>query len=136
MKIKIIGATAFVAASVLLVGCGGDKEEASTPAANANKVQATAPSGDRMAIAKGTVKFAKTCATCHNADAKGMPNLGKDLTISEFFRDSTNEELVEFVKVGRPATETTVAMPPKGGFTDLTDEDILNVIKYVRTLQQ
>lgn len=134
MKIQIIGAAALVSAGVLLVGCGGDKEESSAPAAS--KVESSAPAGDRMAIAKGTVKFGKTCATCHGADAKGMPNLGKDLTVSEFFRDSTDQELLEFVKTGRPATETAAEMPPKGGFPDLTDEDILNVIKYVRTLEQ
>lgn len=134
MKIQNIGTAALVSATLLLVGCGGEKEKAATP--DASKVESSAPTGDRMAIAKGTVKFGKTCATCHGADAKGMLNLGSDLTISEFFRDSSNEELLAYVKVGRPADGTTAAMPPKGGFPDLTDEDIMNIIKYLRTIQQ
>lgn len=131
MRILQIGTLAAVSSIALFGGCGEEK-----PSAETSKVENTAPPADRMAIAKGTVKFGKTCATCHGIDAKGMPNLGKDLTVSEFFRDSSDEELLAFVKVGRPATETTVAMPPKGGFESLTDEDILNTIKYIRTLQQ
>jgi mono/diheme cytochrome c family protein len=68
-----------------------------------------------------------------------MPNLGKDLTTSDFVKGKTNPEMVEFLKVGRPASDPLntqgVDMPPKGGNPALTDADLLNIVAYVRTKQ-
>jgi disulfide bond formation protein DsbB len=115
-----------VTLALLLVACGGGSEPADEPAES---------SGDAVA---GETLFQGTCSACHGPDAKGLPNLGKDLTVSEFFQNSTDEELLAFIKVGRPADDpentTGVAMLPKGGNPALTDEDILDIIAYVRTL--
>jgi cytochrome c1 len=47
--------------------------------------------------------------------------------------------LVAFVKVGRPATDplntTKVDMPTRGGNPALTDEDLNNIVVYIRSLQ-
>lgn len=88
---------------------------------------------DRRAVRRGALVFQRTCATCHGADAHGLPDLGKDLTISEFFRDSTDEELLHFVQEGREV-EGGTSMPPRGGFPDLTDDEIRDAITYIRTL--
>ncbi len=89
---------------------------------------------------KGAELFAGTCAACHGPNAEGLPGLGKNLTTSEFVASQTDEQLLEFIKKGRdvtdPANTTGVAMPPSGGNPALTDEDLLNIIAYIRTLQK
>ncbi|HNB52932.1 MAG TPA: cytochrome c [Anaerolineales bacterium] len=111
---------------VLLAACGGSPETG----------QAEASIGDATV---GKTKFESTCIACHGVDAKGLPNLGKDLTTSEFVRTTADLDLVAFVMKGRPpfdpANTTGVDMPPKGGNPALTEEDIKDIISYVRTLQ-
>jgi disulfide bond formation protein DsbB len=113
--------------ALLLVACGGSDEPADEPAASSG--------GDASA---GEPLFQATCSACHGADAKGLPALGKDLTTSEFFQGSSNDEMLAFILVGRDANDpentTGVAMLPKGGNPALTNEDILNIIAYVRTI--
>ena len=79
------------------------------------------------------------CSACHGADGRGLPNLGKDLVESEFVAGLTDSELSNFIKTGRPiwdALNTTgIDMPPKGGNPAMTDDDILAVIAYIRSLQ-
>lgn len=107
---------------VLLAACGGSP----TPT----------PIGD---VTAGKAKFESTCIACHGVDAKGMPNLGKDLTTSEFVKTTVDLDLVTFVSQGRPtfdpANTTGVDMPPKGGNPALTEQDIKDIISYLRTLQ-
>jgi len=112
---------------ISLTACGGST--------NVSPAQA-APTGDPAA---GKELFISTCAVCHGPDAKGLPGLGKDLIASEFVTGKNNSELVEFIKVGRgpddPLNTTGVTMPPKGGKASLTDEDLYNIVAYIRTLQ-
>ena len=70
--------------------------------------------------------------------AKGVPGLGKDMTNSAFIDSQSDAELVEFIKLGRtaddPLNTTGVAMPAKGANVALSDEDILLIVEYMRTL--
>jgi disulfide bond formation protein DsbB len=120
--------------AVVVSACGGSQPSASTPAAPAAK--AVALKGDAV---KGKEKFLGTCAACHGPDAKGMPNLGKNLTTSTFAKGLSDAALVEFIKTGRPATDpantTKVAMPPSGGNPALTDQDLADIVAFVRTLE-
>ena len=88
-------------------------------------------------VSRGETLYNQTCFTCHGPDGKGIPNLGKDLTQSEFVAQSSDAELLAYVQEGRaaddPANTTGIAMPPKGGFDFLTDEDIEAIIAYIRT---
>jgi disulfide bond formation protein DsbB len=90
-------------------------------------------------IAHGTKLFAATCASCHGADARGLPDKGKDLTQSVFTKGLDDDALLEFLKRGRdpgdPSNTTGVAMPPKGGNPALSEDDLLDVIAYLRSLQ-
>ncbi|MBL8164934.1 MAG: c-type cytochrome, partial [Anaerolineae bacterium] len=92
---------------------------------------------DPALIAEGQQLFA-LCAACHGADARGLPNLGKDLVASEFVAGLTDEALLEFIKIGRPIWDplntTGIDMPGKGGNPAMTDEQIVAVIAYVRSL--
>ena len=122
---------AFLA--LFLVACGGGGDEADEPAGET----AAMPEGDAAA---GESKFQSTCAACHGPDAKGLPNLGKDMTISEFIGNSSDAELLAFVKTGRPigdpANTTGVDMPPKGGNPALSDQDLLDIIAFIRTVNE
>jgi disulfide bond formation protein DsbB len=88
----------------------------------------------------GEALFKVTCPACHGQDAKGMPGLGKDMTNSAFITERSDEELVEFIKVGRaaddPMNTTGVPMPPKGLNVALSDDEILAIVKYMRTLSE
>jgi disulfide bond formation protein DsbB len=113
---------------VSLTACGGS--------VNAATVQA-GPAGDPAA---GEKLFMSTCAACHGPDGQGLPSLGKNLVTSEFVLRKTDNELVEFITVGRgpddPLNTTGVTMPPKGNNPALTDEDLYNIVAYLRTLRQ
>lgn len=115
-----------------LVACGGD---AAPPAAEAPPAEVA--KGDPEA---GKQIFASTCSACHGPEGKGIEGLGKDMTTSEFIESQTDDQLVEFIKVGRdpsdPANTTGVAMPPKGGNPALTDDDLYNVVAFIRTLEE
>jgi disulfide bond formation protein DsbB len=91
-------------------------------------------------IASGSKLFATTCSACHGRDAKGLPNLGKDLVHSEFCKGLDDDALLAFIKRGRdpsdPANTTKVGMPPKGGNPALSDDDLLDIISYLRSLQK
>jgi len=88
----------------------------------------------------GKMYFGQTCAACHGIDAKGLPKLGKDLTTSKFVAEETNDELLTFVKQGRlpsdPLNTTGVAMPPKGGNPALADQQLMDIISYLRQLHK
>lgn len=85
----------------------------------------------------GANLYQQTCANCHGTDGKGLPNLGKDLTASEFVQSQSDQAVLAFVKQGRlpndPGNTTGVPMPPKGGNPALTDEQILEIIAFIRT---
>jgi disulfide bond formation protein DsbB len=86
----------------------------------------------------GSKSFQSTCATCHGRDANGLPKLGKSLLTNEFVASKSDEDLVAFLKTGRPAGDplntTGVDMPPKGGNPALSDEDLKSLVAYLRTL--
>ena len=115
-----------------LAACGGEGESG-TDAAPAEPLSV----GD---AANGKEVFMGTCFTCHGDDATGIEGSGTNLTVSEFIRTKTDAELVEYIKVGRemndPLNTTGIAMPPYGANPMLTDQDLADVVAYLRTLQR
>ncbi|MFQ5525638.1 MAG: c-type cytochrome [Thermoanaerobaculia bacterium] len=94
---------------------------------------------DAAEVAEGHKLFRGTCATCHGPNGEGMPKLGKNLNANEFTQRMSDEELVQFLKQGRPAThpdnDRGVDMPPKGGNPALTEADLALIVAYMRSLQ-
>jgi mono/diheme cytochrome c family protein len=109
----------------VLAACGGGGSATSAPAGDATH---------------GQQIFAGTCSACHGPDAKGLAGLGKDLTTSTFVKGLSDADLIAFVKRGRPTSDplntTGVEMPPKGGNPALTDQDIADVVAFVRTINK
>lgn len=134
-----------LALGAVMTGCSDDKETASTettasaPDDTGGEAEDGGGGGGGGDAAEGATLYAATCVACHGPDAKGVPNLGKDLTTSEFVTSTNDADLVEFIKTGRdasdPANTTGVAMPPKGGNPALTDEQILSIVAHLRTLE-
>lgn len=142
----------LLALGLVLAACASDPEAGGTTtggettAANGGT---TVPDGEEPENGEepeggdaeaGAEVFAGTCATCHGPEGKGITGLGKDLTTSQFVADSTDAELIAFLEVGRPADDplntTGVAMPPKGGNPALTEEDLLDVVAYMRSIHE
>ncbi|MCW5777382.1 MAG: c-type cytochrome [Phycisphaeraceae bacterium] len=84
--------------------------------------------------------FVASCSACHGARGEGMEGLGKPLKGSEFVRSKSDGELVAFTKTGRPVWDadntTGIDMPPKGGNPALTDEQIAEIVAFIRTILQ
>jgi mono/diheme cytochrome c family protein len=93
--------------------------------------------GDPVA---GEALFMNTCKSCHGPDAQGLPGRGKNLVTSEFVGGLSDQELVEFLKVGRapndPMNTTGVRMPAMGAKRGLTDEDLYDIAAYLRTIHK
>lgn len=90
-------------------------------------------------IASGTKLFNTTCIACHGPGGVGIKGNGKALAKNDFVRGLNDDALLAFVKRGRdpsdPKNTTGIAMPPKGGNPALSDDDLLDIIAYLRTLQ-
>lgn len=93
---------------------------------------------DPQMVSRGERIYQGLCVACHGFNARGISGLGKTLIGSEFVNTATDEELHNFLVVGRtiqdPLNTTGVMMPPKGGNPSLTDADLYDVVAYIRSL--
>lgn len=116
-----------VAVALLTTGCGDDSVKVTTTAA------ASGP------VAHGQQLARESCSACHGQEFEGVKNLGPGFHDSDFIKDHSDDELIELVKDGRskddPENETGIAMPPYGGNPRLTDDDLANIVAFLRTLQ-
>jgi len=91
--------------------------------------------GDAVA---GLTTFNNRCTVCHGPGGEGILGLGKPLTTSEFAAGLTDAELLAFLQAGRPSDDplntTGIAMPARGGTPALTDDELVDVIAYLRTI--
>lgn len=118
--------------TIAVAACGGGDDDADGP----DPTAAPPPpaSGDAAA---GETAFQGTCSACHGTDLMGVTGLGKPLIGSDYFNTRSDSEMVEFLKVGRPTSDplntTGVDMPPRGGNPSLTDDDLLDIVAFVRS---
>ncbi len=128
-----------LALGFLYLNCGGNEREDANQSQNLNSETKTENVLKGNAT-DGQKYFAQTCSACHGMDAKGLPKLGKDLTTSKFVVEKTDPQLLDFLKQGRLATDplntTGVAMPPKGGNPAFNDQQLMDVISYLRQIHQ
>lgn len=120
---RVHWALAVVGALLLAAACGGN------PPADPG----TADAG------RGESAYLVACIACHGPAGEGIAGLGKPLSHSDFIAGLTDEELLEFIAVGRSTTDpentSGIAMPPRGGRPNLTDSEIRDIIAYLRALQ-
>ncbi len=99
------------------------------------------PEGVTMEMVKQGAEVysgAGLCGACHGPEAKGVPNLGSDLTDAEWVSgDGSYETILDAILKGVPAEKTSSGspMPPRGG-SKITDEQVRAVAAYVYTLSR
>lgn len=134
----IVGLVLILA--LVLAACGGSDSDTNEPAAGnqddgASGEVETVSAGDPVA---GEAQYNQVCIACHGPEGQGVEGLGKPFTTSDFVESQSDAELLEFIKTGRPVghpdNTTGVDMPPKGGNPALTDEQILDIIAYIRSV--
>lgn len=88
---------------------------------------------------EGATLYQQSCAACHGPDLGGVTNLGNSLVESQLVAESSDAELLAFIRAGRgvedTANTTGLAMPPSGGRPDLDDQQMLSIIAFMRAHQ-
>ena len=100
--------------------------------------------GTRLAEAagdpvKGKASFSQLCASCHGPAGKGdgpaaaaLNPKPRDLSDKAYVAGLKDDYMKKLIKEGGQAAGKSPLMPPLGGA--LKDDDIENVISYVRSL--
>ena len=98
-----------------------------------------APAATPTSLENGAAHYAEACASCHGELGVGVEGLGTALANSPHVSGLTDDELWTVIRDGRAAdasdNRTGIAMPPSGGQPGLTDEQIGDIILYVKSLQ-
>jgi mono/diheme cytochrome c family protein len=78
------------------------------------------------------------CFACHGADGEGLPNAGSALTLSLNFipTELTAIDSVIMFGIPEPITRSSIAMPPRGGKSDLSTDETRAVAAYVWAISQ
>lgn len=117
----------------------GVKLPKKSPEAKAAQIVVVAPIVRSVSSTSGRKLFLGTCMSCHGPYGEGLPGQGKSLLANEFVGSLDDAKLLNFLKVGRqpwdPLNTTRVQMPPRGGNPMLSDDDLRDIVAYVRSLQ-
>jgi mono/diheme cytochrome c family protein len=130
--VRALWLTAIAAAAVTMGVAASAPREA----------QQAAQTPDAALLARGDSVFrgrlgGSLCWTCHGANAKGMPNMGPDLTDTVWLNvDGSVEQIKTLIRTGvaRPK-RATVPMPPWGG-APLDSARLEAVAVYVANLNR
>jgi disulfide bond formation protein DsbB len=137
MRLKIILTTALVSGALVLAACGGSGAATEAPAvsAEAQKYVGLTPN-----VENGKKQFDATCTACHGPTGEGITGLGKSLVESEWTKTQGDADLALFLSKGRPTNDplntTGIDMPPKGGNPALKDQDLVDIVGYLRTIHK
>jgi len=77
--------------------------------------------------------FETTCIACHAENGKGSFAGIPDLTQLKGRLAKSDEALFESIKFGMQTPGSMMAMPALGGNSSLTDEDVKDVIVYMKS---
>lgn len=110
-------------------------EEQQTASVTASGTAAvTVPrSGD---AARGAQIYSETCVACHGADGRGVIDGVPDFTIPSGRLAKSDETLLNNMINGFQSPGSSMAMPPRGGNPDLTDQDMADVLVYLRAINE
>jgi cytochrome c oxidase subunit III len=88
--------------------------------------------------AAGRSLWMNTCLACHGQRGEGVRGQAMPFHETGWIESQTDEELLAFIKRGRmpfePTNRTGIQMPPKGGNPLLNDDQLRDIIAYIRTL--
>ncbi len=86
---------------------------------------------------KGMKIYQQACAACHGSDGTGAFAGVPDLTQVAGFRSKSDSDAelfrhIEPIEKGIKTPGSPISMPAKGGVSDLTEQDIKEVLLYMR----
>jgi cytochrome c5 len=119
-----------VAMALVLPACG-KKEAPAQPTAAATPApapQVTPQVAQETAQPAGEAVFKKACITCHGAGIAGAPKLGDATEWSP--RIAQGVDVLYQHSIGG-FTGKKGMMPPKGGFTSLSDDEVKAAVDYM-----
>ena len=126
---------ALVLALAALIDLSAQTTTTTAGSADGKKLKnAVASSPD--SIKAGAASFGKYCKFCHGADAKGNGPMApkdthpSDLTDAKWDRGSTDGEIFLVIKEGAGPK-----FDMKGFKSKMTDQEIWNVVNYLRSIQ-
>jgi len=145
-KMKLTQTIHLLWFGLLLAACGSLAPSSQpTPTTVAPTETTAAPSAeatetpntyDETTLAQGQINYSVFCVACHGPDAKGVENAGISLVGSSYFTEKSDQEILAFIIEGRPTTHpdntSGIEMPPRGGYPNLGDGQILSIIAYLR----
>ncbi len=83
-------------------------------------------------VSKGKEVYGGTCIYCHGANGKGEIPGAPDFTKKNGVLSKSDEQLITNITNGFESFGAVMPMPAKGGNPDLTDEDIANVLAFMK----
>ena len=88
--------------------------------------------GDELFHGKGN------CYACHGADATGLPDAGSALTMGLNFVPTEWQPIDSLIAAGIPEAiaRPAIQMPPSGGKSDLTPDEMREIAAYVWAISQ
>lgn len=89
----------------------------------------TAPAAN---AADGEAIYMGTCVACHGTDGAGMIPGTPDFTSKSGPLAKTDAVLIANISNGFQTPGSPMAMPPKGGNPNMTEEDVGAVLAYIR----
>lgn len=109
-----------------------DLQPATLPPLPKGMTVQTIVQGDSIYHGKGN------CAACHGVEAEGLPAAGDGLTVGLAYAQANWESIDSLIDAGIPdvLTRSPIQMPPRGGRSDLSPEEVNRVAAYVWAISQ
>jgi len=115
-----------IIAAIILSACGGSTTK-------------TVPETSDPAAIHGRQLTTESCAACHGTDFDGIDGVGPSFFDNSYVQGQSDPGVIAFIKEGRPNNhpdnKSGVAMPMYGGNPQLTDDDLADIVAFLRTLQ-
>ena len=101
------------------------------PLPNGMTIQ-TIVQGDSIYHGKGN------CSACHGTEGEGLPAAGDAVTVSLNWAQYDWKSIDSLIDHGipQPLTRSPIAMPPRGGKSDLTEDETERVAAYIWAISQ